>query len=174
MILSNISRQAAEAPRAKEFGQACLNERTFPLPRPCSARLPHQPRSPQSRPPLLAPVPRRGRDRPLRRLGDGDHYARIGTAGRSRCYAVRDEGEAQHLARSILQRRAGAPRRIGVAYRIRELIDPQGWAGVLGDNPASAAKSREAAEPPRGREWASIGVGWGLGAAGRLQAAKGQ
>jgi predicted DNA-binding WGR domain protein len=58
-------------------------------------------------------------------------YGRIGTAGRSRCFVVRDEGEARHLARSILKRRATAPRRIGVAYRICELIDPAGWAGVL-------------------------------------------
>jgi hypothetical protein len=29
-------------------------------------------------------------------------YGRIGTAGRSRCFVVRDEGEARHLARSIL------------------------------------------------------------------------
>jgi hypothetical protein len=56
-------------------------------------------------------------------------YGRIGTAGWSRSYVVRDEGEARHLAQSILKRRATAPRRIGVAYRVRELIDPQGWAG---------------------------------------------
>ena len=55
-------------------------------------------------------------------------YGRIGTAGRSRCFVVRDEGEARHLARSILKRRESAPRRIGVPYRIRELIDPAGWA----------------------------------------------
>ena len=35
-------------------------------------------------------------------------YGRIGTAGRSRSYVVRDEGEARHLARSILKRRASA------------------------------------------------------------------
>jgi len=57
---------------------------------------------------------------------------RIGTAGRSRSYVLRDEGEARHLAQSILKRRASAPRRIGVGYRIRELIDPQGWAGSHG------------------------------------------
>ena len=50
-----------------------------------------------------------------------------------------------------------APRRIGVAYRIRELIDPAGWAVVLCDNPC------EAEQPPRGREGASIGEGWRLG-----------
>jgi hypothetical protein len=55
-------------------------------------------------------------------------YGRIGTVGRSRSSVVRDEGEARHLAGSILKRRASAPRRLGVAYRIRELIDPEGWA----------------------------------------------
>ena len=35
-------------------------------------------------------------------------YGRIGTAGRSRSYVVRDEGAARHLARSILKRRASA------------------------------------------------------------------
>ena len=29
-------------------------------------------------------------------------YGRIGTAGWSRCFVVREEGEARHLARSIL------------------------------------------------------------------------
>jgi len=40
-------------------------------------------------------------------------YGRIGTAGRSRSYVLRDEEEARHLAQSILKRRASAPRRIG-------------------------------------------------------------
>jgi WGR domain len=66
-------------------------------------------------------------------------YGRIGTAGRSRCFVVRDEGEARRLAQSILKRRASAPRRIGVAYRVRELIDPEGWAGILCDNPTREA-----------------------------------
>ena len=55
-------------------------------------------------------------------------YGRIGTVGRTRSYVVRDEAQARHLAQSILKRRATAPRRIGVAYRILELIDPAGWA----------------------------------------------
>ena len=55
-------------------------------------------------------------------------YGRIGTAGRSRRYLVRDEEEARRLVRSILERRATAPRRIGVAYRIREILDPEEWA----------------------------------------------
>ena len=56
-------------------------------------------------------------------------YGRIGTAGRSRSYVLRDEEEARHLIQTMLKRRATAPRRIGVAYRVRELIDPAGWAG---------------------------------------------
>ncbi|MGZ3397176.1 MAG: hypothetical protein ACXVB2_23955, partial [Isosphaeraceae bacterium] len=46
-----------------------------------------------------------------------------GTAGRSRSFVVRDEGEARQLARSILKRRATAPRRIGVPYQCRTLAD---------------------------------------------------
>ena len=37
-------------------------------------------------------------------------YGRIGTAGRSRSYVLRDEEEAWHLAQSILKCRATAPR----------------------------------------------------------------
>src|SRR5512135_2449781 len=58
-------------------------------------------------------------------------YGRIGTAGRSRRYVVCDEEEARRLVRSILKRRASLPRRIGVAYRVRELVDPAKWAGTL-------------------------------------------
>ncbi len=56
-------------------------------------------------------------------------YGRIGAAGWSRSYVLHDEEEARRLIQSMLRRRATAPRRIGVAYRIRELIDPAGWAG---------------------------------------------
>lgn len=59
-------------------------------------------------------------------------YGRIGTAGRSRRYVVRDEKEARRLVQSILKRRASAPRRIGVAYQIRDLIDPRKWAVSYG------------------------------------------
>src|SRR5512135_3138293 len=55
-------------------------------------------------------------------------YGRIGTAGRSRSFVVRDEGEAQRLSRRLLKRRATASRRTGIPYRVRELIDPEGWA----------------------------------------------
>ena len=54
-------------------------------------------------------------------------YGRIGTRGRCRRYAVRDEAEARKQVRKVLQRRATAKRRIGVGYRIRELADPAQW-----------------------------------------------
>jgi hypothetical protein len=59
-------------------------------------------------------------------------YGRIGTVGRSRSFVVRDEAEARRLTQSLLKRRATAPRRLGVGYRIIELIDPAGWAGSDG------------------------------------------
>src|SRR5512147_1852288 len=74
-------------------------------------------------------------------------YGRIGTAGRSRSFVVRDEDDARRLAQSILKRRATAPRRIGVAYRILELVDPGGWAGLYGS--VETAEQRNA--NPQGR-----------------------
>jgi predicted DNA-binding WGR domain protein len=59
-------------------------------------------------------------------------YGRIGTAGRSRSYVLPNEAEAQRLVQRILKHQARAPRRIGVVYRIRELIDDRGWAGAYG------------------------------------------
>ncbi|BAU94036.1 hypothetical protein MPPM_5431 (plasmid) [Methylorubrum populi] len=55
-------------------------------------------------------------------------FGRIGaTRGRTVTYIAGDELGAQRLARACLQRRASAPRRIGVPYVTRELIDPEGW-----------------------------------------------
>ena len=59
-------------------------------------------------------------------------YGRLGTVGRSRSYVVRDEAEARHLVQGILKHRATAPRRLGVGYRMLELIDPAGWVGSSG------------------------------------------
>jgi hypothetical protein len=56
-------------------------------------------------------------------------YGHIGTAGRSPSFVVRDEGEARHLAQSILKRRAIAPRRIGIAYHIRHRAHGCCWDG---------------------------------------------
>jgi len=44
-------------------------------------------------------------------------WGRLGTAGQSRSLAFEQEGEARRLVRRLLVRRAGAERRIGVAYR---------------------------------------------------------
>lgn len=55
-------------------------------------------------------------------------FGRIGAArGRTIAYIADDEAGAQRLACACLRRRASAPRRIGVAYITRELIDPAGW-----------------------------------------------
>lgn len=57
-------------------------------------------------------------------------YGRIGRRGRSVTYSAPDDAGASAIIRHCLQRRASAPRRIGVSYQIRELCDPKEWAGV--------------------------------------------
>jgi WGR domain-containing protein len=55
-------------------------------------------------------------------------FGRIGSPrSRTRTYVVHDEAGAQRLARACLRRRASAPRRIGVEYVTRELVDPNSW-----------------------------------------------
>jgi len=54
-------------------------------------------------------------------------YGRIGTQGRTVRYVAGDETEARRIVRRCLQRRATAPKRIGVAYRLSELTDPSHW-----------------------------------------------
>ena len=54
-------------------------------------------------------------------------YSRIGTRGRTVRYLACDEAEARKIVRRCLQRRATAPKRIGVAYRLREIDDPGQW-----------------------------------------------
>ena len=58
-------------------------------------------------------------------------YGRIGSRGRTVRYLASDEADARKIVRHCLQRRATAPRRIGVAYRLRELADPGQWAPML-------------------------------------------
>ncbi|WP_288414983.1 WGR domain-containing protein [uncultured Novosphingobium sp.] len=45
-------------------------------------------------------------------------WGRIGKAGQARASAFADPAEAQRFARHLLLRRARAPRRIGVPYRV--------------------------------------------------------
>jgi predicted DNA-binding WGR domain protein len=47
------------------------------------------------------------------------HWGRIGTAGQAKARAFTDHAAALAHVRALLARRAGAPRRIGVAYRVR-------------------------------------------------------
>jgi hypothetical protein len=54
-------------------------------------------------------------------------YGRIGTSGRTVRYVAADEAGARKIVKHCLQRRATAPRRIGVGYQLRELTDPGHW-----------------------------------------------
>jgi hypothetical protein len=54
-------------------------------------------------------------------------YGRIGTPGRTVRYVANDEAGARKIVKHCLQRRNTAPKRIGVAYQLRELADPGHW-----------------------------------------------
>ena len=61
-------------------------------------------------------------------------YGRIGTNGRTVRYVAGDEAGARKIIRHCLQRRATAPKRIGVGYRLRELMDPGKWVAPVNFN----------------------------------------
>lgn len=67
-------------------------------------------------------------------------FGRIGTAGRCKRYVASDEAEARMLVQKSLRRRATAPRRIGVPYRLGDLIDPWQWLEIYAEvhGPANA------------------------------------
>jgi hypothetical protein len=54
-------------------------------------------------------------------------FGRIGSRGRTVRYVAGDEAAARKIVRQCLQRRATAPRRIGIGYQLRELDDPGQW-----------------------------------------------
>lgn len=54
-------------------------------------------------------------------------YGRIGSRGRLVRHVAADEASARKIVRHCLQRRATAPKRIGVGYRVLELVDPGRW-----------------------------------------------
>jgi len=58
-------------------------------------------------------------------------YGRIGSSGRTVRHVTGSEVEARKFFRRCLQRRATAPRRIDVAYRLSELSDPGQWAASV-------------------------------------------
>jgi hypothetical protein len=51
-------------------------------------------------------------------------FGRIGTRGRTIRHVAIDEASARRIVKKRLQRRASAPKRIGVPYQLRELADP--------------------------------------------------
>lgn len=57
-------------------------------------------------------------------------FGRIGRRGRSVTYSAADDAGAAAIVRNCLHRRTSAPKRIGVPYKIRELVDPKEWTGV--------------------------------------------
>ena len=59
-------------------------------------------------------------------------YGRIGTKGRHIRHVASNEAQARRIVRHCLQRRATAPRRIGVPYQLRELADPGKWLDQAG------------------------------------------
>lgn len=54
-------------------------------------------------------------------------FGRIGRPGQSKRYVALSEEEAVQQTRALLKRRLSAPKRIGVAYQCRRLIDPEDW-----------------------------------------------
>ena len=89
-------------------------------------------------------------------------YGRIGSRGRIVRYLAGDEADARKIVSRCLQRRASAPKRIGVACRLSELDDPSQWAAasdgigsgfVAGrpDHTSSEPSSMLAMTPPLGK-----------------------
>jgi predicted DNA-binding WGR domain protein len=55
-------------------------------------------------------------------------YGRIGARGQTKTHVVPDAEAGKKLVRATLKRRQSAPKRIGIAYQVREKFDPEGWA----------------------------------------------
>ena len=54
-------------------------------------------------------------------------YGRVGTAGRTKARSYSSIADATSAVQACLRRRATAPRRIGVAYRLRDVVCEQAW-----------------------------------------------
>jgi hypothetical protein len=85
-------------------------------------------------------------------------YGRIGARGRTIRHVAADEAEARKIVRHCLQRRGTAQKRIGVGYRLRELIDtaqrftfPVLQAGLPAVAPHAARAAWADHGPDRGR-----------------------
>jgi len=66
-------------------------------------------------------------------------FGRIGAKGQSKTHVVADAAAGKEFVRACLKRRQSAPRRIGIAYQVREKFDPDGWA----DDPATPGAERQ-------------------------------
>jgi hypothetical protein len=60
-------------------------------------------------------------------------YGRIASRGRTVRHVAGDEAQARRIVRHCLRRRATAPRRFGVPYRLCELNDPADWVASDAD-----------------------------------------
>jgi predicted DNA-binding WGR domain protein len=65
-------------------------------------------------------------------------YGRIGTMGRSKIRSFATAADAQAQVQACLRKRARAPRRIGVAYRLRRAIQFGDWSQSELDDPLHA------------------------------------
>lgn len=54
-------------------------------------------------------------------------YGRIGALGRTKARSFSSADDAAAQVKTCLQKRAGAPRRIGVAYRVRSAVQSGDW-----------------------------------------------
>jgi predicted DNA-binding WGR domain protein len=61
-------------------------------------------------------------------------YGRIGTMGRSKVRSFATAADAQAEVRACLRKRATAPRRIGVAYRLRRASQAGSWSHAALDD----------------------------------------
>ncbi|MGA9866556.1 MAG: WGR domain-containing protein, partial [Acetobacteraceae bacterium] len=73
-------------------------------------------------------------------------YGRIGSLGQSRTRSFGDVDEAVALVAACLRKRATAPRRIGVAYRLRRAVCGGDWQSL-------EAGLRRFAEAPVQASW---------------------
>jgi hypothetical protein len=77
-------------------------------------------------------------------------YGRIGASGRTKVRSYSTTEEAQAQVRACLRKRATAPRRIGVAYRVRRLDGSTAWLqSKLGDRLGAWHRTCVMAEPRR-------------------------
>jgi predicted DNA-binding WGR domain protein len=54
-------------------------------------------------------------------------YGRIGTLGRTKTRSFPTISDAAAQVEACLRKRASAPRRIGVAYRLRSAVQTEAW-----------------------------------------------